>query len=123
VRAQNTVLRAALPKEDLVFDPKACMEKLVRHTHCKPNAWVGNEHSWKVSDPHTFHSPAVVFFSFSRPNILCADHLISLLQQTRDDLCNMYEYRLSIFLREVLSIAALPFVLFFSLGSMPRCSE
>jgi len=82
------VLRGLIPKDHEPFIPKLALDAVVQHIHYKSDAWIGEEHTWKV----------------------------------RDEFCSLFEYKMVIFIRELLSIVLVPFILMYSLGST-SCSR
>lgn len=88
-----------VPEENFVFDPEYLMRELVRYTHYLPNEWKGKLHSQKVSSPPSAEYEADI--------------------QVHGEFGQLFQLKVAIFAREILSVVLTPFILWFSL---PACS-
>lgn len=77
------VCRTYIPNPNIIHDPREYMEKIVEHTHHKPDEWVNKEHTIDV----------------------------------QRGVCQLFEYKSTIFLRELCTILMIPFVVWFDIRS------
>jgi hypothetical protein len=112
-------VRGISPKENEVFEPSVHLRRLVCHTHYKPDSWVGEENSWRVCIYTISYCDYIIYVIGRRGRVV-----LSLgFMQTRAELCSLYEYRVMLLVRELVSIIALPFFLLFAMGSDARCGK
>ena len=96
------VARGMIPEENFVFYPEELMTEVIQFTHYMPNEWKGQLHSQKVCDGCN------ILLSFTDKTT-----------QIHKEFGKLFDMKIMIFVREMLSVVLTPFVLWLSL---PQCA-